>query len=133
MAMSRICSVSLVAAGLLLVLSSAAHAGLGWPLMASELAKTSAPPDLTSGLAVGWYFGSVAMLAFGVIALVAGFSGVPARGSIFWASLAVGVAYGGFGLATYAVRRDTHFLGFVAIGTLAVYGSVRALGRRGAA
>jgi hypothetical protein len=133
MAMSRICSVSLVAAGLLLVLSSAAHAGLGWPMMASELAKTSAPEDLTSGLAVGWYFGSVAMLAFGVIALIAGFSGVTARGGIFWASLAVGIAYGGFGLATYAVHREAHFLGFVAIGTLAAYGSVRALRRRGAA
>jgi hypothetical protein len=132
MAMSRICSVSLVVAGLLLVLSSAAHAGMGWPLMASELAKVAAPADLTDGLAVGWYFGSVAMLAFGVIALTAGFSAVTSRGSVFWASLVVGLAYGGFGLATYAVHHETHFLGFVAIGALAAFGSIRALGRRGA-
>lgn len=36
MTASRLCSVSLAVAGLLPVLSPAPHAGLGWPLMASE-------------------------------------------------------------------------------------------------
>ena len=60
-----------------------------------------------------------------------GLGEVGSGGRVFWASLIVGLAYGGFGLATYAIYREAHFLGFVAIGLLAVAGSVRALGRGG--
>jgi lysylphosphatidylglycerol synthetase-like protein (DUF2156 family) len=133
MAPFRISSVSLVVAGLLLLLSAGAHAGLGWPAMREELTKVSASTDLMASMGIGWYFGSVAMAAFGAIVLSAGLGAVTAGGRVFWASLIVGLAYGGFGLATYAIYQERHFLGFVAIGLLAVVGSVRALGRRGKA
>jgi hypothetical protein len=129
---ARVSSVCLAIAGLLLVLSSVAHAGLGWPAMRGELSKVSASPDLMASMAIGWYFGSVAMAAFGAIALTAGLGRRGSGGRVFWASLVVGLAYGGFGLATYAIYRESHFLGFVAIGPLAVVGSVRALSRHGA-
>ena len=128
---SRVSSIGLVIAGLLLLLSSCAHAGLGWPAMRSELARISAPTDLMASMAIGWYFGSVAMAAFGAIALSAGLGGLASGGRVFWASLIVGLAYGGFGLATYGIYHEPHFLGFVALGLLAVAGSIRALGRRG--
>lgn len=131
MASSRVSSVSLVIAGLLLLLAAGAHAGLGWPAMRAELTTLSASPDLVAGLGIGWLFGSVAMAAFGAIALSAGLGAVTSGGRVFWASLIVGLAYGGFGLATYAIYRESHFLGFVAIGLLAVVGSARALARRG--
>ncbi len=92
--------------------------------------KVSASADLMASMGIGWYFGSVAMAAFGGIALSAGLGDVTAGGRAFWASLIVGMAYGGFGLATYAIYHEPHFLGFVAIGLPAVVGSVRALGRR---
>jgi len=132
MPVSRPGSLSLVIAGILLLLSSAAHAGLGWPAMQQELTKVPAPPDLMAAMAIGWYFGSAAMAAFGTIALTAGLGRVASGGRIFWASLVVGLAYGGFGLATYVIRHDSHFLGFVAIGLLAIAGSFNAL-RRAAA
>ena len=70
------------------------------------------------------------MAAFGAIALSAGLGAVTTGGRAFYASSIVGLAYGGFGLATYAIYRESHFLGFVVIGLLAVIGSLRALGRR---
>jgi hypothetical protein len=48
--MSRTCSMSPAVAGPPLVLSSAAHAAMGGPLLASELAKTAAPAGPTDGL-----------------------------------------------------------------------------------
>jgi hypothetical protein len=95
--------------------------------------KVSAPPDLMAAMNVGWYFGSVAIAAFGAIALSAGLGAVTTGGRVFWASLVVGLAYGGFGLATYAIYRESHFLGFVVIGLLAIVGSVGAIRRRGRA
>jgi len=130
MARSRISSICLVIAGLLLLLSAGAHAGLGWPAMREELTKVSASPDLMASMSIGWYFGSTAIAAFGAIALSAGLGAVTAGGRVFYASLIVGLAYGGFGLATYALYREAHFLGFVVIGLLAVIGSGRALGRQ---
>jgi len=119
-------SLPLTIAGVLLLLSCAAHAGLGWPAVRHELVEHAAPPDLVSTMAIGWLFGSVAMGAFGVIALVAGL-GIAGGGSV--AALVVGLAYGGFGVVTYAIYRDPHFLGFVVIGLLAVVGALRALRR----
>lgn len=130
MASFRLGSVSLVLAGVLLLLSAGAHAGLGWPAMRQELMKVSAPPDLMAAMNIGWYFGSVAMAAFGAIALTAGLGSVTTGGRVFWASMIVGLAYGGFGLITYVIYRESHFLGFVAVGLLASVGSVGALRRR---
>lgn len=56
-----------IAASLFLIVSSAAHGMLGWPAMMRELAKTDTPPELTRGLEVGWLFGSVCMVTFGVL------------------------------------------------------------------
>jgi hypothetical protein len=56
-------------AGLLLILSSAAHSLLGWKQLKAALESTHAPADLVTGLSIGWHFAGVAMLAFGVIVL----------------------------------------------------------------
>ncbi len=101
--------------------------------MREELMKASASPDLMASMSIGWYFGSTTMAAFGAIALSAGLGAVTAGGRVFYASLIVGLAYGGFGLTTYAIYHEGHFLGFVVIGLLAIVGSIRALGRRASA
>ncbi|HUR80536.1 MAG TPA: hypothetical protein VM733_07205 [Thermoanaerobaculia bacterium] len=58
-----------IAGGVALILSAAAHSLMGWPVMRTQLESTHAPADLIRGLGVGWHFGGVAMVAFGVIVL----------------------------------------------------------------
>jgi len=54
-------------AGAILILSSAAHSFLGWNGLHDQLVAAQAPPDLVLGLKLGWQFGGVAILAFGII------------------------------------------------------------------
>jgi hypothetical protein len=54
-------------AGILLLLSSAAHSILGWKGISRQLAAAGTPPDLLLGLKVGWQFGGLAMLVLGAI------------------------------------------------------------------
>jgi hypothetical protein len=56
-------------AGMLLLLSSAAHMLLGWPGIRDQLFAAHAPKDLIAGLHVGWQFGGAAMIAFAGIVL----------------------------------------------------------------
>ena len=109
-----------VAAGIVMVLSSAAHSLMGWPAMRAGLEKAAAPEELVGGLAAGWFFGGMAMLAFGVINVWFGLrlargdrSGVPAIAVI-------STAYIVFGLCGYVLRDfNSHFLFFMLTGVLA--------------
>ena len=67
--MSRLRTALVVAAGLVLIASSAAHSLLGWPSLSARLAAPHAPADLIAGLAMGWHFAGLAMLTFGLLAL----------------------------------------------------------------
>lgn len=60
--------------GILMLASSVPHALLGWPASADKLLASGVDPDLVAGLAVGWYFGSAAMLAMGGVVLLAAIS-----------------------------------------------------------
>ena len=117
--MSKSRTVLGLAAGVMLVLSSAAHSLLGWPVQAAELAKTTTPADLATGLEIGWKWGGVAILTFGVIVL-ATFT-KRWRGERVWmlpAALA-GVAYLAFGAwALYRSNFDPFFFVFIVPGVL---------------
>ncbi len=67
--MTRVRTVLGLIAGLILVLSSAAHSFLGWKALRARLVTAQAPADLIQGLAIGWHFAGAAMLAFGIIVL----------------------------------------------------------------
>ena len=109
-----------VAAGVIMVLSSAAHSMLGWPAMSFELEKAGVREDLAAPLAVGWFFGSMSMLAFGIITVIFGRrlkrgdrSGAPAIAVI-------AAAYVLFGTFAIVIRQfDPHFLLFICTGLLA--------------
>ena len=113
-------SVLVLIAGVVMLLSSLAHGLVGWPMMRGLLRDGGAGEDLIGALAVGWYFGSVAMVAFGSIAIVAALrlrrgdrSGV-APGRL------IALCYVLFGLAAFLSRGfNPHFLLFVATGLLA--------------
>lgn len=56
-------------AGVLMAASSYAHSVLGWPQLREQLAQHNVPSDLAKGLGVGWVFGGVCMLGFGLVVL----------------------------------------------------------------
>jgi hypothetical protein len=107
-------------AGVLMMLSSVAHALLGWPAMRSELQKAGASPDLTAGLAAGWHFGSVAMLTFGVVTLICGLRLRRGDASGALPAQVIGAGYVLFGVAACFARNfNPHFLPFIVVGLLA--------------
>jgi hypothetical protein len=106
-------------AGVMLVLSSVAHTFLGWPSQAAELAKTTTPADLATGLEIGWKWGGVAILVFGVIVIATFLK--RQRGERVWMLPAalVAVSYLAFGSwALYRSNFDSFFFVFVVPGVL---------------
>jgi Na+/proline symporter len=119
----------MLAAGLLLMMSSLAHSFLGWPQIRPELVAAGVPDDLVGALAAGWHFGGVAMVAFAAIVLMAWRRA--RRGDVAGLE-AVGVvaaAYIVFGTTAFVLRSFApFFLVFIAPGVaLAVcaWGRVR--------
>ena len=102
------------------------HALLGWPAMAQQLLASSVSPDIVAGLAVGWYFGSVAMVALGAVVLAAA-SHVASQTWAYRSAWFVGLAYIVFGLGAIVLRSGRpQFLSFVALGALIVGGALQA-------
>src|SRR5687768_14107289 len=99
------------------MLSAGAHGALGWPGLATALHQVNAPPDLVTGLAIGWYFGTATMVAFGLIVLVAGrrlWQGDKTAAAYVWPIAAV---YLFFGLgALVATAFNPFFMLFVVTG-----------------
>lgn len=113
-------AVLVLAAGALMLLSSVAHGALGWPAMRAELERAGAGDDLTGALSAGWYFGTAAMAAFGVIVVICGLRLRRADRSGTPVVLAVAACYLVFGLWAFLLHDfNPHFLLFVATGLLA--------------
>ena len=105
--------------GLLLVLSSLAHAFLGFPPLRTQLTASAAAEDVVGALAIGWYFGSAAMATFGLIVLTSGANALKGKPSGLAAVRWIALAYALFGLAAFfADGMNPHFLGFIVIGLL---------------
>ena len=119
--MSRVRTLLGFASGAILVLSSAAHSLLGWPQIAAALAKTNAPPDLVRGLAIGWHFGGVSMLLFGILVILLFAEARKGRPVSLRPALLIGGAYAVFGIGALAVSGvDPFFLVFIVPGLLLV-------------
>lgn len=94
--MSKTRAVLGVIAGIMLILSSVAHSTLGWRGLSQQLTAEGVPNDLLQGVKAGWQFAGLAMLVFGVIALVFAFDvwrGVVVRKTPL---LTMGIGYVGF-------------------------------------
>lgn len=116
--MSRLRTILVVAAGLVLIASSAAHSLVGWPQLSLRLTAEHLPLDLMSGLAMGWHFGGVAMLTFGLLLLW--LASVAQRSINVRVPVGlIGVAYLGFGAgAAAALGFDFFQVVFLAPGAL---------------
>ena len=110
-------------AGVILVGSSAAHSLLGWPQLGAGLASAGAPPDLITGLAIGWHFAGAAMLVFGVI-VIRLFADLRRRRVPLWPALVIAVVYLAFGAGALAVSdMNPFFLVFIVPGLLLLLAS----------
>ena len=95
--MSRGRTIAGLVAAAILLLSSAAHSLLGWPGIRAQLESANARADLVKGMQVGWLFGGVSMLAFGVIALIIFTRRLRGASVSTTPALVAGVAYLAFG------------------------------------
>jgi len=109
-----------IVAGILMVLASLAHGLLGWPAVRAELVNEHANPDLISGLAAGWLWGSFCMLTFGAIVTISGVQMRRGNNSGALAVRAISACFLAFGLLAFVLEGfDPHFLIFVVLGLLA--------------
>ena len=114
--------------GILLVASSLAHTLLGLPPLRASLRQVGADRDLMETVTVGWLFGSVAMLSFGLILLIRSVRLTRGKTVESAPSLIIGICYVLFGLTAFlSTGLNPHFLGFILIGVLV---AVSAVGRR---
>lgn len=90
-------------AGVMLLLSAAAHSLLGGKAMGDQIAPFKLPPDLVRGLLVGWHFGGVAMLVFGVIALVLFGRRLKGESTPSYPAWVIGFGYLAFGIVALVI------------------------------
>lgn len=115
----KVRAVAGVTGGSLLVLSSAAHAFLGWPAVSAAIKETNATAELTTDLTIGWLFGSVAMLTFGLIVLSFGLRLWRGHDADRRPAMVIAVCYFCFGLAAFVwTHYNPHFIGFMVIGAI---------------
>ena len=128
----RLCFVAAVVSGILMILGGIAHGLAGWPAMAKALSEQGIDSDLAGALAVGWSFGSIAMLSMGVTVLLSLRALRRGVRDALGIALTAGLAYVVFGLGAFAYRfPNPHFLFFVAVGIvlcLSLVGCSRAAG-----
>ena len=117
--MSKLRSVLGLLAGAILVLSSGAHTFLGWQALGAELAKTKAPAELVTGLEIGWRWGGVAILVFGIIVVATFLKRYRGEPASTFAPALVSVAYIAFGAwALVHSNYDPFFFIFIVPGVL---------------
>jgi hypothetical protein len=113
-------------AGVLLIVSSAAHSLLGWRQLGIALAATQAPADLVTGLSIGWHFAGLAMFAFGCIALVTFADALRGRPVSFRPAAIIALVYLLFGVWALKVSDvNPFFLVFIVPGLLLAAASWR--------
>ena len=104
--------------GALMVLSSAAHSFVGWPTLRTELGKTNAPPELVTGLTLGWHFAGAAMLTIGVVVLLQFREVRRTPSASLRPSQFVALVYLAFGSGALALVRDPFLFVFIVPGLL---------------
>ncbi len=105
--------------GVIVILSSAAHSALGWPEIRRGLTELRVDEDLAGAIAAGWYFGSAAMAAFGLMLIAFGMRLRRGDASALLPVRIIAACYLVFGLAALIIRKNPHFLLFVATGLMA--------------
>ena len=102
---------AMLAVAVLLLLSSGAHGVLGWRMLSGALQSIAAPHDIVRTVAIGWFLGGAAMVAFGLVTLVAWTRARRRDGSGLQAAGIVAAVYFLFGLGAFLYAGfNPHFL-----------------------
>ena len=118
--MNKVRSILGLVAAVVVLLSSYAHSILGWRALGGELAGTNAPADLVTGLEIGWRWGGMVMIPFGLILLSTfwpRFNGRPGPAT-FPAALIAATYIGAGGWAFVHSNYDPFFFIFIVPGVL---------------
>lgn len=108
-------------AAVFLIAASLAHGLTGWPHFAAHLREAGLDEDNLGALASGWYFGSLSMFAFGVIAAFTASDLWRRRPTSAAPLRIVGTALVVFGMtALVAHGHSPHYVGFIGIGLVAL-------------
>ena len=105
--------------GMFMLVSSLAHAFLGWPALESLLLAAGVDAETTAALGVGWHFGSMAMAVFGLIVFAISWQHLRGKTPSMLPVSFIAAGYVVFGLTAYIARDlNPHFLMFAVTGLL---------------
>jgi len=126
----RITAVLTLVSGSIMVLGAIPHAFFAWPHFRAALLAAAVDPDMVGAIAAAWRFGSVMMVATGLV--VAGQGAWAWRGQPALSARVVGpigLAWLGYGIVAMVARHgSTHLFAYVVAGALAL--AALALDRR---
>lgn len=108
-------------AGLLMMLGAIPHAFLAWPHFRGELLAAAVDADVVGAIAAAWRFGSVMMVATGLVVVLQGARAW--RGAAMSARVVgpIALAWLGYGIVAMVARDgSTHLLAYVVAGSLAL-------------
>ena len=124
--MNKFRSILGLVAGIVLLVSSAAHTFLGWKGLSEELTKVNAPRDLSLGVQAGWVFAGTAMFVFGCLVIPLFAAALKGRAVSLRPALLIGVFYVSYGAWALTLSDyDPFFFIFLIPGALLVVGSLR--------
>ncbi len=110
---------TLLGTGAFLILSGAAHALLGWPELRADLSSANVSGELYQTVAIGWLYGSGAMLTLGAIVIVAGLAAPGGQVAAARVAALIGLLYLIFGTSALIYSSmNPHFIGFIVPGLL---------------
>ena len=105
-----------ILAGVMLLASSVAHTWLGWKSIAEQLGRTNVPPDLQTGLHIGWAFGGAAMVILAFVAVTTFVDRLRGGRAPLSHVIAIAIVYMAFGAWAIAESGgDLFFLGVFVI------------------
>lgn len=121
----KLCEALVLVAGLVILLSAYPHATAGWPSLRPALVDAGVDGDVVAALGIGWYFGSVAMAALGLTAILVFVELRRGHARARRFAVVVAAAYLAFGLTAWLTRDlNPHFLIFVVPGALLLLGAL---------
>jgi hypothetical protein len=110
--------------GVVILVTSAAHSLLGWPQLRRALTTADTPADLIVALSIGWHFAGLAMLVFGVLAILLFADALRGRPVSLRPVVLIAIAYLVFGTWSLTVSSlDPFFLAFFVSGILLLMGA----------
>ena len=128
----RIRAAVLLLAAALLIVGACAHAVMGWTFVREALGAQQSEAGLTAVLSAGWQLGSVSLLAYGLLVLLAGLArwrGQPIAPATLWVVAAALAGYGAGALLLGDRNFFYFYCGYVILGILLALGVAPSTGR----